>query len=1030
MSSKYKINLNADVAVPQEYEYDVGSITPMYQKSAPVEKSDMSYLEALGKSTVPYKIAIWSQDYYDYALRAFDQNDDMVNADPSYDPVKLWKDYKLSDSDFYHIQKLDNMDQFYNFWEAKQDAIEVEKRISRSGLAGNIAAFGANILTDPTTYIGVNAATKLLSSKSSALIKYAVTGGAGAALYEAEQQLLDTPNMRDMSDSAINIAAGVVIGGVLGGATDYFSKAREKGLLKFKNKDFNEYAKEFVADAMKMESRGNDLSAAVSPTIGNQIKGKMARGAAWVLSPLGLKTRGQVMNDARTRDFFDKLVGRTAQTENDFLGIAAQDSLSLVNREWMGGNFNKVVGFLDELEDVIKTTKQSATDDVYKQALMAVRDGAVSADSREIHQVIARQVNKFFKEAADDLKNAGATWFRERKNYFSMVMRPDKISKDIKGFSEKFVPGLMRARQKAQDDLFELANELTRLEKFGAAQGQIDDILEEIRLTKIIADESAESISARARDIANLYASGMAHNDLSISQEIKKLIPSRMKGRLLDPKDFIDFIEVDPHKLMISYALEVSPYYASQKIFKDKSPNLALNTLVKELSADMASMKTSGDIKGAKGLEKDIKELMESVPKAWDDYTGQTSLLGKKMVGETAANIIQAAKDFSYMTKMGGQVLSSLPDLASIGIAHGIAGQKEFAYIISKLASSPELREMSKETAGAIGIGLDMALRSFLSEIARNDFMRLATGGGADWSQYIAKAGRIGANTMQFANGSLLYDTIVRRALVVAQQQLLRNSMEQVLKGNASKEIIADLAFLGIGKKDIPKMIEQMQKHGKVIDGVFFMQPEKWLDKNLGEKMLKALLKDNSRISITPGVGDTPHFFKVPGLNLLTQFKSWAVTATQVYGLQSLQKTDMNHRAGVVTLIGMASMFSVLKDYANGKEPVTDPDELIWQGITNSGIVGILPDFGGNFFARKWFDIESGGAKYGEYQDTIDTIAGPFGSTVRDIGGVLSPVVDAIGGEAPSFDNKWLKDLIDIMPIPIVKGQIKQYLAD
>ena len=1033
MSKDYKIQINADVAVPQQYEYAVGSITPTYQKSAIESKSDMPFTEALGKVSFPYKLGVFTKDKIDMAIRAFDQNDDMVNSEPNFDPVALWKQYKLSDKDFYHIQKMDNMEQFNNFMAARADALEVNKRIRQSGILGQVAGFGVEVASDPTTYLSFAGATKLLNAGTSAVKAGAIVGGVSTAAYEAEQQFIDLPELRSATDSAINIAAGVVIGGGLGAASTYFSKARDKGLLLNKEKDFNVASKKYVSDLQNLETSAQDLSAAVNSDLGtgSVIRGRLARGAAWAMRPLGLKTRGQTMVDPAARDFVDKLVGRTAQTEADVAGIAAKESLSIVNQKQMGKYFNAVYNNLEEVQSTIEKTKQVLTDDVKKEALLKLRFGKFDPNGKGLSDILARQMDDAFRSGwAKDLKDVGATWFNERKNYFPSIMLPEKISKNIDGFASKWYNVLQKAKAGAIDDINKWSEELSRMESFGASADEIADMIEDIRIARTLADEADADIMQRAKNIAHAYASGIAHNDVTLNADIRKFIPNRMKERLLDPAEFIDFIEVDPHKLMISYTLEMSPYYASQKIFGGKSPEKAAKQLIDDLTVKATEAATKGDVKLQKKLLRDIDDIKQSVPKSWDEFTGQTARAAQRLVGETALTLIQAAKDFTYMSKMGGQTLASLPDLAAIGIAHGISGQKEFIRILGKLATSSEVRKMAPKTAGAIGIGLDLALRSFLGEIARNDFMRMAAGGGASYAKYIGKAAQIGANTMQFANGSLLYDTIVRRALVIAQQQLLKESIEQAAKGTAGKEAIADLAFLGIGKGDYKKILQQIEEHGEIIDGVLFMNPEKWSNKIYSEKMLTALLRDNSRISLRPGVGDTPHAFKVPGINLLTQFKSWAVAATQTYGLQALQKQDMNHRAGIVTVIGMASMASVLKDWATGKEPVTDPDELLWQGITNSGLVGIIPDFGGNFFARKWFDIESGGAKYGEYQDAATTAMGPLASTIKDVAGAARPALEVLGGESPRFNDAWIKDMLDIMPIPFVKGLAKEYFTN
>lgn len=1171
-SRDYEIELNTDLAPSQPYEYAVGSVTPTYTSSP--TKNNMSYTSALIGSTflyTPYKAGIWASSKIDQAMRAFDQNDDMVNRDPEFNPFKVWKDGGYEEKDFYSIQKLNNNDELMLWQTLRAYEKNRDERIAQSGIAGNIAAFAAAVATDPITYAGAFGAGKLLASGASKTVAFGAAGTLGSAAYEAEQQLFDFTDSRAATDSAYNIAAGAVIGGVLGKAVDSFSTFRSKGLLQNKQTDFNLAAKEYTDDAINMDQKAESLSAmAVSDmSKGTAIRGGMAKGGAHLLRSLGLKMRGQTMADPESRIFIDKLVGRNLVNEADAAGIAASDSIESVNRMAQGKSLGDIARHLDELESTINKNKEVYDEATKKRALLSRYSGNWNPEGKDVTSVLTRQMDDFFtKKWATDLKDAGATWFKERKNYFPMIMKPELVGNNIDLFAQKMVKRLNVEKTKAVDDIVAWTKELDLMQKAKAPQSEIDELAEAIQFQKSLSSEAAEDTLFRAKQIAHSYASRMAHEDgTGLSPFASKAIPSRMKQRLLDAEEFIDFIEVDPHKLMVSYALEVSPHYASQKVFGDKSPMAAMKKTIENLVFKSTEAAAKGDMKLANKINKDIKEISDAVPKAWNEYTGMLRSVAGLAVSDVALDLIQAAKDFTYMAKMGGQTFGSLPDLASINIAHGIKGFSEFTRIISKTATSPAIREMSRETAGALGIGLEVALRSFLAEIQRNDFMRLSANSGSGWSQYVAKGARIGANTMQFANASLLFDSVLRRMLVTAQQQLLKGNIEAAIAGKARPNVIADMAWMGIGKGDYKKIMNYAKKHGEVVENVFFFRPEKWgqtgsvkvdqtkalqyiksnysdpvkrrvglidwleekgkqikdsgskaamhqtddpdralarlleeqkdslpdvikqalykeiaLDqetgeslnaltdgirgthifnlrlikddyisnsknamsetrnyvsdiideqgKALGDKMISALIKDNGRISIKPGVGDTPHVFKQPGFNLITQFKSWAVTATQVYGLAALQRGDANHMAGLVTMIGMASLFSMLKDYANGKEVKTDPDEILWQGIANSGMIGVMQDFGGNYFARKWFDLESGGAKYVDYQDLKTTLMGPLASTLTDVSGVLKPAAQAVGLERPEFNDTWLKNLIDVSPIPFVKGLTKEYFTN
>jgi hypothetical protein len=232
-------------------------------------------------------------------------------------------------------------------------------------------------------------------------------------------------------------------------------------------------------------------------------------------------------------------------------------------------------------------------------------------------------------------------------------------------------------------------------------------------------------------------------------------------------------------------------------------------------------------------------------------------------------------------------------------------------------------------------------------------------------------------------------------------------------------------------KSKFAERLEQMQKHGFKTDGVFFANSHLWDNPVSKEIYERALLRDNRRTSLRPGVGDTPFIFGAPVLNLFTQFKSWSVTATQVYGLSALQRADAKHLMGISTVVGLASMANLLNEAAKGNltDESLDPEELIWGGINSSGILGVLPDYGGAWLMNTYADINSGGGKYSDYQTPTKMLAGPAGSTINDLWGATGrPVLQGMDPNKDVNWESWQKSLLNSTPLPFVKPIIKNEL--
>ena len=189
----------------------------------------------------------------------------------------------------------------------------------------------------------------------------------------------------------------------------------------------------------------------------------------------------------------------------------------------------------------------------------------------------------------------------------------------------------------------------------------------------------------------------------------------------------------------------------------------------------------------------------------------------------------------------------------------------------------------------------------------------------------------------------------------------------------------------------------------------------------LADKIKLALVRDNRRASLNPTAGDVPHAFRGPIGGLITQFKSWAVTAGHTYGLAALQKTDAQSLMATSTYVGMSGLAYMLAEVARGNEPPTDADEIIYAAFTNSGLFGAFPEAGPHWLANKLLGIESGGAKYADTRDPIEAALGPTFSKAKDVWGLTEPIRS---GDL-DLDNRFYRDLLDSLPAPFVKPALK-----
>lgn len=1030
MSDEYKIELNLTDAPPVKYPYAVGTIatTAPFQEAGP--KSDMSYFEAWKESMLPHRMGIWSAITYDKVMRSYDQNDNLDNKDPTFDPFTVWKENRHQPDDFNSIGNMKNWDE-YNLWkEVKDYEDESAQRISESGGWG-----AAGTMLDPTLLIGFGA-TGIIGK---GLSRYGVgragvfagTGAASVAAYEAGQQVADVTDRRDIGESMFNVAAAGVIGGLLGKATETWATRAAKGKLQTKG-DFHQTATQYIDDAQTLETRAQSVGAAAvekNPE-DNMILGSAARFAATALRYLSPKLYTQTAAQSESRAIGDMFFGRNLKTVADEKGVARAASVGEESRLIVNQSFGQIAKDAEEINNLIK--QGNVVDDVVeKEAILLAADGRKkNLTGNNPVTVLARQYREFFGNFNKTLNELKVNGYNTRNDYAApLLIRADLVNKNIDDFAGKVFNRIEKVKHKAEMELSAMANELERMKTLGAKEADILATMEEMRLVREIVEESAGDSLARARRLAGMLASGM-HTNMNMGDYVNKLIPNRFKQRILDFETFIDFVETDPTRLKALYAREVAPFMASQKVLGDKTPTAALEEYMAKMNEKISDLRAAGKNKEADALRKEASHVTDSIKKGWDVLTGENLVKQVDTIGAPIMNTITAAKHFTSMTKLGGQVLASLNDMNAIVLTHHLKGVSGFYGALKKMATSPELRKISKKNALTLGVSFEKSIHAELMNNLSNDFTNAEIFGTGATGK-MAKAMQYGSSKMQVWNGATTFDTIVRRALSIAQQGFLKNNMTDLVAGRLSKNDATDLAFLGIDKVDAQNILAQMKIHGSKVDGVLFGNSHLWDDKAAKEIYERAILRDNTRTSLRPGVGDTPFIFGAPVFNLLTQFKSWSVTATQVYGLSALQRADAKHLMGIATVIGLASMASVLNEAARGNftEESLDPEELIWGGINSSGLLGVLPDLGGSWLVNTYADINAGGGKYSDYQTPTKMLSGPAGSTINDLWGATArPVVQAIDPDKDVNWQSWQKSLLNSAPIPFVKPIIRNEL--
>jgi hypothetical protein len=998
-------------------------------------KSDKPFLEAFALNTIPARAGIYGSYFADKVINSFGNTNDDV--DPSFVPFEVWKDNEHSEEELQTVMEMQNWDDYYKYTELVGETRENRKIIDESGFAGQAASFLLNVGTDPTTYMGFGLA-KMLNLGVSKAAAFSASAAVGAAASEGIEQIIDPEKKAE--DSIKNVAMSAVFGGLLGKATETIGTLASKKIVSFDNVE--DAAKKSMSAAIDLgnirrtEGIGaNFLENIQKSNVGGSYVGRLAAKALSKLS-ISAKLRGQTSNSNYTSDVYSKVFGIAVRSEDNYLGVRTGKSVD----EVVGYERDFTANFIKKTQDIKNNSlkkgivvnenslKRTAILSQYTEDAVKFDNFAKQINATEYEVSLAKEYDNFFRgywrpklenvKGFKTLSNRGVTikTLPEKINAQFDVYK-DKIKSQI--MLEKLnAPNILATNKQLLDQLMIDARSASKISKKAINREMADIISENDRLKDII-DMTDEAVLNEATDTAIRHSVGDFTN--SVSDPITgKSKPRAFNFRNSSIDSMIDFMEVRPEKIMADYSQDVSPFYAMQDVFGTTNIDDILDEYSEKIAVQIRAAREGGDQKLLDKLQNEKVTTIDDIKKGFEQITGEffAKEVSRNKTLNTASII---ASDAIRAVSLSNQVAGSLSEVLGSSLHHGLKGIAKTTATVSKSIFNSEIRGKVFFAANRMASGLEnVKNKALISTIDAE----VSTGGL--YSKAAVKAGEYSAKYSRY-NLSVHYDTFVRSAVNVASEGILSDYIKAYSSGKKiGDHLVADLAYLGIDKSNIKPIADMIKKYGTDDNGIFISNIDNWDDKLAAETFTFAVRRDLKRTSIQPSVGDTPFFFRTNEGRIIAAFKSWPVAAMQKYGLMQLQRQDMGSVTGALAFVGWGALTNLMYDAATGKEPSTDPDELLWGGITRSGIIGVLPDMGGNYAVNRWLDIQSGGAKYTEFQDPNDVLSGPFGGLANDVGNVLSIPLE---GEA---ENKDLKSIIDLLPIPtpFVKQALRRQLDE
>lgn len=833
----------------------------------------------------------------------------------------LSEDEKLNESFVENAMYADNEDELI----AVRKQSERENRDRETLANGGLLEVMMVSIADPVNFIPVGGtAYKTYKTGVSVLANAAATATAAAsstAILEGE--LHRTQLTRTYGESAANVTAAAMFGGVLGATPGVISKLFSKSDLA----DIEKTMKPDEAIDAGGNSTMSDRSIGAAQVMEDaQIRGKFARAVAKSVAfdPL---TRTITSDNKSTRILTSKLAENPLDMDVP-LGTSVESAIKIHD----GRYFEAVEGhaaaykeykagggkmkYRDFNEAVGKAQRNGSDDPIIQKA-------ADSWESKLYDPLRTEAINA--KLLPDDVEVTTA------KNYLNRIWNKEKISTNAKKFNDVVSRWLVdRQPDLDLDDASDLAREI-----MGRIIGTPDGRLQ--------------------------YDYKIGENSSKGSG--KSGLKGQFKTRSFDIPDELvdDFLENDIEVLGGRYLKSVAPDIELVKRFGDINLEAEIKRIEQDWDEVIEDAKTP---KEARALVKKRDADIRDIAAMRDRMRGVYGQVDHDNPWVRAGRV---ARDLNYMRLLGGVVASSIPDVARITAAEGIGNT--FSKGLAPLVRNTKAFKMAAREAKLYGVGTD-ALMGGRAEIIA-DVADYSQGGTA-----FERGVRAAATKFSSINLMNQWTGGIKQLHAVVTQTRIGDDM---MAGRYDKR----LGQLGISEADSSAISKQVKKYGKKIDGVWVMNSRDWDNQDLAMMWGAALRKESDRVIIVPGQ-EKPLFMSSELGKTIFQFKTFMFSATQRVMLSTLQKQDKHYLQGVLGLASIGMLAYAFKTWDAGRELSDDPKVWVTEGIDRSGMLGVFMEInntlekisGNSYGLRPMIGINAPASRYAS-RSALDSALGP-----------------------------------------------------
>jgi DNA-binding phage protein len=889
--------------------------------------------------------------------------------------------------------------------------------MARAGAVG--VALGLPVMVmDPISLLSIGGVALNTYRAGKGILKgAAVMGSVVGAETAIQEAALHTQQLtRTYGESAINISAGMLLGGVLGGTA---AKLATYGVD----------AKMIAAyeDVMNVEPK---IAEGINPTINavtepvgsgsvgaqqvlgdTQVSGKVARFLTKYLGKFDPLSRTITSEAPPTRLITTMMSENPIEMDGNILQAAeslakahsGKLGVSLQNNANMFSEYKSSGGLMNrkQFNEAVATAIRKGDSDIPQVK--------ASADfwNKELYTPLKDEMIALKLLPEDvDVKTAN--------NYLNRVWNKNKISANFPQFVNKVSNWLAEKDVKLFEDAKGASDRIATTT--GKEKDQLQAIIDRAEFKKGM-DFERQDYESLAEEIAQRIQGspdGRLPYDWKMGDgsNSRKLSGTALRGPLrsrvfqIDDEIVEEFLENDIETLGARYLQNVAGDIELVRKFGD----VTMEDQLKDINKWYARQKNNKSLtpRQQKNLEKNRVSDNEDIAGMRDRIRG--------VYGFSADNIftrmMRSSRDLNYLRLLGGVTVSSLPDVARVFMAEGFA--KTFSSGLGPLIKNTKTFKESASELKRYGVGTD-AIMSGKSDIIAD------VGDYAQGGTMVERGLRSATSKFGKINFLDYWTAGIKQLHAVTMQTSI---FDALAKGKYDKR----LARLGIDEQSATDMYKQVVKHGKKTEGVWLTNAKNWDRPDLERMWGAAVRKESDRVIVIPGQ-EKPLFMSREMGKTVGQFRSFILSATQRVFIAGLQNQDHNALGGFASLVGMGMFTYNLKQKIAGREVSDDPAVWIMEGIDRSGVVGIIGEVtntmeklsGNSLGLRPLLGIDAPASKQVSRSVQESALGPTFGSLLST--GISASNALISKDEMTEADIRTLRRLIPLQNLFYLRGQ-------